>query len=508
MIDRRPYQQSARKAVIAVAKTGAKNAVVCSPVGSGKSLMMADLCSIAKRPVVISPSITLLNQLHGNLGKWLGEPVDVEQGQRKAEYVLGLKRRVVVASKDSLLSRSRYKGRAFEGTSLVMVDECHIGMTPAMVAILRHFESQGAFVVGFSATPYKGKGRPLAYWNRPCFSYSLLDAINDGWLVRPKVFLSEAESIDLSIVKEVAHEWDKQQLEAVLTAEHAVQEIASLVLQTFKRQPSAVYCHSVLQAKLVAEVIARYGQPVSLVHSKQSDEERKAHMDAFTSGEAKIICNVGVLAYGWDFPELRNIYNAAPTQSIAKYEQRIGRGTRAIGGTIRNDMTQEERLAAIAASAKPDFNIYDITDSSRAIQLVNALDVLDAASREDRERRLRMMAKMEEGSDVIAEAADQDRIDEEKRLLAAQELKEKRQRLVVGMTFGHEDRDPFEKPLESRKQRGWRMLWGPYKGELIRDLPTGYLKAVHGKQKKDSPLVRAIGTEIQNRERSAPGGSS
>jgi superfamily II DNA or RNA helicase len=231
-------------------------------------------------------------------------------------------------------------------------------------------------------------------------------------------------------------------------------------------------------------------------------------MDAFTSGEAKIICNVGVLAYGWDFPELRNIYNAAPTQSIAKYEQRIGRGTRAIGGTIRNDMTQEERLAAIAASAKPDFNIYDITDSSRAIQLVNALDVLDAASREDRERRLRMMAKMEEGSDVIAEAADQDRIDEEKRLLAAQELKEKRQRLVVGMTFGHEDRDPFEKPLESRKQRGWRMLWGPYKGELIRDLPTGYLKAVHGKQKKDSPLVRAIGTEIQNRERSAPGGSS
>jgi uncharacterized protein (DUF3820 family) len=52
------------------------------------------------------------------------------------------------------------------------------------------------------------------------------------------------------------------------------------------------------------------------------------------------------------------------------------------------------------------------------------------------------------------------------------------------------------------------MLWGPYKGELIRDLPTGYLKAVHGKQKKASPLIRAIGAEIQSRELSAQGGGS
>lgn len=502
MISRRQYQQKGIEGVLAEARRGAKNTVVCSPVGSGKSVMISELCRMARRPVVISPSLTLLDQLHRNLCKWLDEPVDVEQGLRKAEYVIGLKRRVVVASKASLLSRGRYKGRAFEGTSLVLVDECHIGMTPPMISILRHFEESGAFVCGFSATPYKGKGRPLPYWNRPCFSYSLLDAIKDGWLVRPQVHLSEAKSIDLRLVEEVAHEWDKAQLEAVLTAEHAVQEIASLVLQTSRSQPSAVYCHSVRQASLVAEVLRRYGRKVSLVHSKQSAEDRQANMDAFTSGEAKIICNVNVLAYGWDFPELRNIYNAAPTQSIAVYEQRIGRGTRALPGVLSNEMSLKERLDAIAASAKPSFNIYDITDCSRAIQLVNALDVLDAASRDNVERRRRMMEKMESGVDVLEEAVAQDEIDNERRLLEAQELKEKRQKLIVGMTFGHEDRDPFAPPVESRKQRGWRMLWGPYRGQLIRDLPEGYLKAVHGKAKKDSPLIRAIGSEIANRNRS------
>lgn len=507
MISRRPYQQSGIDSVLAAARRGAGNAVVCSPVGSGKSVMISELCRIARRPVVISPSLPLLDQLHRNLCGWLGEQVDVEQGVRKAEYIIGLKKRVVVASKDSLLSRNRYKGRAFEGTSLVLVDECHIGMTPPMISILRHFEQNGAFVCGFSATPYKGKGRPLPYWNRPCFSYALLDAINDGWLVRPTVHLSEAKSIDLSLVEEVAHEWDKAQLEAVLTAEHAVQEIASLVLQTFRQKPSAVYCHSVLQASLVAEVLRRYGCKVSLVHSKQKPEERQANMDAFTSGESKIICNVNVLAYGWDFPELRNIYNAAPTQSLAVYEQRIGRGTRPLPKTVDNEMTLEQRLAALAASEKPTFHIYDITDSSRAIQLVNALDVLDAESRQNQERRRRMMAKMEEGVDVISEAAIQNEIDKERKLLEARELKEKRQKLIVGMTFGHEDRDPFSAPVESKKQRGWRMLWGPYKGQLIRDLPDGYLKAVHGKAKKESPLIKAIGSEIANRARSGTQGA-
>ena len=504
-LDLRDYQQAGVRKAVNQAKAGATNAVICSPVGSGKSVMMAELARIAKRPIVVSPSLTLLDQLHGNLERWLGEKVDVEQASRRAESIMGLRRRVIVASRHSLVRNERYKRRAYDGTSLVIVDECHIGITDPLIQVLRHFEQAGAFVVGFSATPYKGKGKKLPYWNRPCFSYSLLDAISDGWLVRPKVHLSEATAIDLSLVDEVAGDWHEAQLSAVLTAEHAVQEIASLVLETFRRKPSAVYCHCVSQAKLVAEVIARYGVKASIVYSDQKPEERKANMDAFMSGDSKIICNVGILSYGWDHPELMNIYNAAPTQSLSNYEQRIGRGTRTITDTLRSGMTKEERLEAIRMSRKPNFNVYDITDSSRSLQLVNALDVLDAKSTESTQRRERFMREMQEtegGVDILEQAEKHDAIDEQERLLAVKELKEKRQKLIVGMTFGHEDRDPFAPPEEGKKQRGWRMLWGQFKGQLIRDVPdTSYLRYFRDTIKKDSPFKRAISQELQNRSR-------
>lgn len=502
MIQFRPYQRRGCDSVIQAARSGHKNAVLCSPVGSGKSVMMAELCRVSRRPVVLSPSLALLYQLHGNLQRWLDEKVDVEQGQYRAETFAGLRKRIIVASRDSMLSRDRYKGRAFEGTSLVIVDECHVGVTPRLVSMLRHFEDAGAFIVGLSATPYKAKGKPLPYWNRPCFSYSLLEAIEDGWLVRPHVHLSQVKSVDLSLVDEVAHEWDKRQLAAVLTAEHAVQEISSLVLQTFKGQPSAVYCHCVSQAKLVTEVLQRYGVKVSIVYSNQLLAERQANMNAFRDGDSKIIVNVGVLSYGWDHPELRNIYNAAPTQSLSRYEQRIGRGTRALPGVLDAEMSQEERLAAIKASAKPHFCIYDITDSSRSMQLINALDVLDAKSSENPERRKRMMEKMEEGADILEQKPEQDAIDEQQRLLAIKELKEKRQKLIVGMTFDHESVDPFGPDRPKKKERGARMTYGPYSGQLVRDLPTTYLQRAYGQQrKKDGWLAKAISTEIDKRLR-------
>lgn len=500
MIQLRDYQEQGCSAVYAAARAGSRRSVLCSPVGSGKTAMMAELARRARKPLVLSPSLALLYQLKDNLTKWLGEDVDVEQGVNRASAHSLFQKRVVVASRQSMLSRGRYKGPAFDGTSLVIVDECHIGVTPPLMAMLSHFERAGAYVVGLSATPYKGKGKPLPYWDRPCFSYSLLQAIKDGWLVRPKGFLSQSVTIDLTMVDEVAHEWHAGQLAAVLTAEHAVQEITSLILQTFAGKPSAVYCHCVHQAKLVAEVLGRYGHKVSLVYSKQQMPERMANMEAFRTGETKIICNVGILSYGWDHPYLINVYNAAPTMSLGKYEQRIGRGTRALPDVLKIGMSQQERLDAIAASDKPHFNVYDITDTSRSMQLINALDVLDAASATSGDRRERGMAAMADGVDIIEEGERQDEIDRELMLLAAEELKEKRRSLVVGMTFDHEKRDLFSAGSDAPpKERGWRMLYGKYKGTLLRDVPDWQLARVVQTTKKSVPFKIACSAEINRR---------
>lgn len=496
----RCYQRAAVESVCRAAKSGQRRLVVCQPVGSGKTEVMAELCRIAKYPLVIAPLVDLMRQARDRLTLRLDERVDIEQGLMRAESLDGLRKRVIVGSRDSLLSNDRYKSKAYDRVSLVLVDECHVGITPRLEEMLRHFESNGSTVVGFSATPYKGKGKALRYWPRPSVVYSLMDGISDGYLVSPKCFLSEAKSLDMTIVDEVCGEWDKSQLAAVLTAEHFVQEVSSLVLQTHKAQPSVVYACNVRQAKLLSEVFERYGARVSIVHSKQNLVERKDNMDAFLTGQSKIIVNVGILGYGWDHPDLRNIYMAAPTRSLSRYEQRLGRGTRPLPGVIDPDMTRDERLAAIAASGKPHFNIYDITDSSRSHQLLNALDVLDAKTRACAKRRERVSSQLSmDGTDAVSAIREADEFDLAEMEAKAAELREKRRALIVGVTFSHDTRDLFSEP-EEKKGKGWRMLYGKYKGQRLDSLPEGYLQWVHDSSKKSSPFKSAVRRELDRRK--------
>jgi hypothetical protein len=71
-------------------------------------------------------------------------------------------------------------------------------------------------------------------------------------------------------------------------------------------------------------------------------------------------------------------------------------------------MTRDERLAAIAASDKPTFHVYDITDSSRSHQILNALDVLDAKTRKSKSRRERIASALDSGVSAVEAIAQQD----------------------------------------------------------------------------------------------------
>lgn len=496
----RDYQKAAVEAVCRAAKQGQRRIVVCQPVGSGKTEVIAELCRIARYPLDMIPLVDLMRQHIGRLEMRLGERCDVEQGGNYAESIEGLRRRVIVASRDSLLSCGRYKAKAYERVTLVLVDECHVGMTPRMEEMLRWFEDRGATIVGFSATPYKGKGKALRYWPRPQVVYSLMQGIEDGYLVGPQCYLSESKAFDLTLIEEESGEWNKQQLAAVLTAEHFAQEVTSLVLQTYKAQPSVVYACNRRQAELFRDVFDRYGARVSLVHCRQNQVERQANMDAFLCGDSKIIVNVGILGYGWDHPELRNIYMAAPTRSLSRYEQRLGRGTRPLPGVIHPEMSRDERLAAIAASDKPAFNIYDITDSSRNHQLLNALQVLDAKSRLQKARKQRLTSALSmEGTNAAEAIREADALDLAELEAKAAEMIEKRKRLVVGVTFDHETRDLFSEP-EGKKKRGWRMLYGKYKGVTLDSIPDGYLQWVLESQKKATPFASAVRRELGRRK--------
>jgi len=496
----RDYQRQAVEDVCLAAKRGERRITVCQPVGTGKTEVICELFRIAKNPLLLVPLLDLMRQGRDRLEMRLGEQCDVEQGGNYAESVEGLRNRVIVASRDSMLSSGRYRSSAFDRVSLVAVDECHVKITPAMERLLCYFENRGATIVGFSATPYKGRGKGLRFFPRPQSVYTLRQALDDSYLVPPMCHVSEATSLDMTMVDEVAGEWDERQLAAVLAAEHYAQEVTSLVLSTYNCQPSVVYAHNVKQAKLLAEVFERYGAKASIVYSKQNPLIRRDNMQAFLTGESKIIVNVGILGYGWDHPELRNIYSAAPTRQLHVLEQRLGRGTRTLTGTLHHEMTRDERAAAIKASAKPHFNYWDITGSIRNQQILSVFDVLDHKLRKSPSRKERLESTLSaDGTDVMEAIREADAADLAALEAQTRELIEKRKALIVGVTFEHGDRDVFAEPENKPKVRGWRMMYGKYRGVPLKDIPQGYLSWVLGAQKKDSPFKSAVRKELDRR---------
>ena len=131
--------------------------------------------------------------------------------------------------------------------------------------------------------------------------------------------------------------------------------------------------------------------------------------------------------------------------------------------------------------------------------MLNALQVLDAKSRKSATRRQRMTESLSmDGTAAVEAIKEADAIDLAELEAKSKEVIERRKRLIVGVNFDHSTRDLFSEP-ESKKKRGWRMLYGKYKGVPLADIPNSYLTWVLESQKKETPFVSAVRREIKSR---------
>ena len=146
----RDYQTSCRQ--LCHGEHQHHNSIVCElPTGTGKTVIFSRYASEFKggRKLVICPFITLVPQAASKLQKETGVYPDIEQGSRHSVEHPEMRNEFVVASRDSLYSRDRYK--RIRDVSLVIVDEAHLFGTHRAKALLNHFVDDGAKVLGFSA---------------------------------------------------------------------------------------------------------------------------------------------------------------------------------------------------------------------------------------------------------------------------------------------------------------------------------------------------------------------
>lgn len=472
-------QQRLVGAVVQSAKDGQR--VLCAqlPTGGGKGHVCCKLASMSKGRVLY---IVRRELLHGVMADKFKDQlqckVELEQGQNKPSRSL-MPAKIIVATAQSLESRERYKSTAYEGITCVLVDECHEGYEGQGQKILEYFRSRGATIIGLSATPYTANKKPLTFFGTPVFGIGLKDFIEDGWLTRVKAVKHRVTALDHTLIDEQRGEWDEKVLDEVLWQERYAQQIRSLVLQTSNGEPSCVYCADKRQVRLFGEVFDRTGIPCSRLWSGMTDAERYENIAAFHEGRTKVILNCQILSYGWDYPPLRHVYMASPTRSLRAYEQKLGRLLRILPNTINSEMNKEERVAAIAASDKPFGTVHDITNTAETLKVKDVFDVLaeGLAKRVRKKKALHQQESNLPEGDVDTPTDTLEEIEEARQRMEEEieKARKKRANLHVGHSFSNSDVGVFG---ERSPATGMRMLYGQYRGELVRNLPTNYLRSL------------------------------
>ena len=499
-ISLRPYQRDALVAINSALGKGGKTLGILA-TGCGKTELAAELIrACEKGALFITPLIQLVSQTAQRL-RSRGIPCGVEQGGLRSDE------KVTVACYASLLSRKRWE-RYIGCVDLVIVDEVHTNFSKRALEMLTNLTQGGVRLVGLTASPERSAGDPLtSFYGDIGFYYPISQATADGWLVPAKVWLSVIESLDLSqkrLQSTKFGDYSSEELARVMAQERTVQEVASLVEQHHEGEPSVVFCQGIFQAEAIMDNLWRRGVKSAIVHSQMEDVERHRHLQDFESGTVNIVLNVGCLTLGWDFPPVRKLFIAKPTKSKAKYTQMFGRGTRPLAGVVDGFGSAEQRKRAIAESAKPCFEVFDITDSSRHNDLCSSLDVLMP----DLERNLmRRVRRQQEGAGGVMAArldpiVQAEREAEAREQHAREKLEWHRRQGIVGHgRYGNYERDMYAAAEgKDRRPPVTHMPFGKYKRCDIRKVPSPYLWwIVKHSECRDRRVLEACNEELGRR---------
>lgn len=356
MITFRPHQIKAVDAVEAAFRAGINRPLIDSCVGSGKSFMYAEL---ARREidrggrVIIGAHTEELVQQNAEACRKIGLPVGINSA--------GLGERVWRAPVISASIQSVFRhAQSFGPITLLVIDECH-RIPHAESGMYRelHRNLSNPRLVGGSGTVYRMQGGSLvegedAPFDQVVFRYSIVDGINDGYLV-PAFSLGATDKVDPTKLRIRNGEYTGESSDAQMIAA-CDNHIAQMVAHGWEdRKAWLVFEASTKSAIAMTGRMRQWGIPTGIVLGKTPPGEaaREDQIKAFKAGRLRAMVNVGTLTTGFDDERIDLLVMRRRTQSRGLYEQMAGRGLRCIGGNID---------ASIVAG-KPECSVLDFADN-------------------------------------------------------------------------------------------------------------------------------------------------
>ena len=289
MIQLRLYQQSTIEQIDNKFREGKRRVLMVSPTGSGKTEMMGVMISRAVKhnfPVVFvvrrrelvknAPSRFTKNGIDHSVfmaNHWRFDPEKLVQ----------------ICSIDTMKARKQYPFS--QGGCLVVIDEAHLNYKE----IFENYTK--AFIVGGTGSPFTDHVSAFEDYIQAVEPYELRD---QGFLVPSKFYVPHL--MDVSAVKIKMGDFDKKQLESVVTNSAVVGNIVQDWIDLGQNRPTICFATSVEHSLQLKHAFIEAGITAVHVDAKSSEEERDRARIGLENGKIKVVCNVDIFSTGWDCP--------------------------------------------------------------------------------------------------------------------------------------------------------------------------------------------------------------
>jgi superfamily II DNA or RNA helicase len=378
----RDYQLARIGQAVPLLRDG-KNTMLEMATGVGKTWTGAGICKVLSGSVLwTAHRIELVRQAREALDRACQEPIGMEMPGMTSNG-----ERLVVASKDSVITDkrlARLKERKFD---YIVIDEAHHAAASSYRKLTAAFP--GAALLGLSATPYRFDRKNLPF-AASCDPYRLPQAMADGWLVPFLAKRVRIESIDVSGIDVVAGDLSVQQLRDLTLSEQNLTAVSQAIQANVGARPTIVYCVAVDVAERMAELLG--GRAVS---QRTKPGDRRKAFDEFGKGY-QFLCNVAVATEGTDLPAAACIAMYRITLSPGLFQQMLGRGARPEPG-IKGE-TPNERLDWIRNSSKPDCLVLDFVGNAGR----HPVCTVAAAFTDDEEAAAGVSERLDRGEVILA----------------------------------------------------------------------------------------------------------
>ena len=206
--------------------------------------------------------------------------------------------------------------------SLIITDENHHSPARSYTNIYEAFSD--VYRVGVTATPIRLNGDGLCDTND-----KLIIGPETKWLIENNFLASydyyAPKVADLTGLHVKMGEYVTTDIEKAMIKKAVFGDVIKYYKQLADGKKAVCYCSSIKHSEAQAEAFCAAGIPAAHIDGETPKAERSAIINAFRSGEIKILCNVDLISEGFDVPDCECAILLRPTQSLTLYIQQAMR---------------------------------------------------------------------------------------------------------------------------------------------------------------------------------------